>query len=63
MKAMPETPTPVPGVASHDSSPPREADPDDGGLARLALPLGIVAAAGIAAGFLISWALGMVGSP
>ena len=63
MKAMPETPTPVPGVASHDSSPPREADPDDGGLARLALPLGIVAAAGIAAGFLIAWALGMVGSP
>jgi len=63
MKAMPEIPTPVPGVASRDSSPPRESEPDEGGFARLALPLGIVAAAGIAAGFLIAWALGMVGSP
>jgi len=60
MKAMPQTPTPVP-VAS-GPAPAKGADADeDGGLARLALPLGIVAAAGIAAGFAIAWALGIVG--
>lgn len=63
MRAMPEIPAALPG----QTSPPMRSNAagddrdEEGTLARLALPLGVVAAAGIAAGFVIAWALGIVG--
>jgi hypothetical protein len=61
MKAMPETPAAAQVSTARAAAPSTETADDAGAFARLALPLGIVAAAGIAAGFIIAWALGMVG--
>lgn len=61
MNSMPENPTPVANRSVATPTPVRAPDGGESALAKLALPLGLVAAAGIAAGFLIAWALGTVG--